>query len=122
MNYRDISGDATLRSLVEGVVRVRRSLLIRDIHGDNPEYRFTNSPLRILVCKCPFHRERTPSFRMKISGYSCCFGCGYKGSVAELLYRAFKPCSAEELVQLLRKYTVQRQSVLHPDQYLLDLS
>ncbi len=116
MNYRDISGNTTLQSLVEGVGRVRRSLLIRDICGSEAEYRFTNSPLRTLVCKCPFHHERTPSFRMKISGYSRCFGCEYEGSVVELLCHVFKPVSIEELIQLLQKYTVQRHQMVPPAQ------
>ncbi len=44
-----------------------------------------------LVCTCPFHYDKTPSFHLKIDneGRGCyyCFGCGEKGHVTQLINR-----------------------------------
>ena len=47
---------------------------------------------------CPFHNEKTPSFKVNIStGRFHCFGCGADGTVVDLLAHE-SGVSAEELL------------------------
>jgi hypothetical protein len=52
-----------------------------------------NGPDGQLVCLCPFHTERTPSFTIYPDGHAHCYGCGWRGDVIDL-------CAALDGLQL----------------------
>ena len=43
-----------------------------------------------IILRCPFHKERTPSFIMHHEmGVYKCYGCGVDGSIEDLAHRRF---------------------------------
>lgn len=56
-----------------------------------------------LVALCPFHNERTPSFKVVPSlGYYHCFGCGVHGDVIHLISEKENVSFQEALLRLAR--------------------
>jgi hypothetical protein len=94
--------------------------LILDRFSDQTDVAFTisNGPKRLLTCLCPFHHERTPSFKMGITGRYHCFGCGSVGTWAELILRVFNPVDVSHLVSLMNQYVKPRHGA---DQLEFDL-
>jgi hypothetical protein len=61
-----------------------------------------------LVCLCPFHSEKTPSFKIQVegewAGHYHCFGCGQKGDVitfAALMFKTNAQQAARSLCEAL---------------------
>ncbi len=81
-------------------------------------FTISNGPKRLLTCLCPFHREKTPSFKMGITGGYHCFGCGSAGTWAELILKVFSPADVSYLVSLMNQYIKLRHDT---NQLELDL-
>ncbi|MDQ5911972.1 MAG: zinc finger protein [Patescibacteria group bacterium] len=65
-----------------------------------PSIKISTGTQRALICLCPRHTERTPSFRMSIGGHFSCFGCGFSGTWIDLIDLYYKPTNIEELLRI----------------------
>jgi DNA primase len=60
------------------------------------------SDIRKLM-KCPLHKDDSPSFRAFERGY-CCFGCGAKGGIADLVIALGKATSRAEAARWIERH------------------
>lgn len=73
---------------------------------------------RVGAALCPFHAEKTPSFKVK-NEYGHCFGCGWNGDIFDLTMKLFNlpfPAALEKLdtdfglnLPLNRRMTLREQ-------------
>jgi CHC2 zinc finger len=60
-----------------------------------------------LVCCCPFHNEKTPSFTIKPSGKFKCYGCGLEGYIFDFLMLKYGIDYRQALERVKNDYPVQ---------------
>ena len=94
----------------------RRRLLVEyalrhDRHDILGSIRQRNGKHYAMYCLCPFHNERTASFRLLPDGHAQCFGCGYRANFVVLLHDLWIPHSDDDLISLIREFTRLRRGV-----------
>lgn len=78
---------------------------IEEVVGDYVQLKKSGSGLAGL---CPFHNEKTPSFRVSPTlGIYKCFGCGKGGNVVDFVMEMDKLSYPEALRQLASKYHIE---------------
>ena len=78
------------------IEKVMESCRISEVIGEFLELKKVGAAL---VCKCPFHNEKTPSFHVNKEYYKC-FGCGKGGDAIQFLieYKGFNFTQALEYI------------------------
>jgi hypothetical protein len=76
-----------------------------DVENNNDlGFKISAGNSKALVSLCPFHKEKTPSFKLYPSGIFQCYGCGANGHFTFLLIEFLKITSIEELLRILPEY------------------
>lgn len=79
-----------LKSRVSLLALIRPTVVLKRINADN------------YLGLCPFHAEKTPSFRVHpVSGYYKCFGCGAGGDAIDFICHIHR-CSKGDAIRFLR--------------------
>ena len=91
---RVIKGVSVTKSLLtEGVIQLAREVPVEELL-DSPIRRSGHD----LICTCPFHEERTPSFHIYTQeNRGWCFGCS-KGGDSIAIYMLLNDCDFKEAV------------------------
>ncbi len=94
---RVIKGAPVAKSLLtEDVIQLAREVPIEELLNCPTRHSGHN-----LVCECPFHDERTPSFHIYTQGNrGWCFGCN-KGGDSIAIYMLLNDCDFKEAVMAL---------------------
>ena len=69
-------------------------------------------------CRCPFHSEKTASFKVSPDGYYYCFGCGAKGDVINFVMEFEKVTFQEAVESIANMYGIEvpkKEKPLIPD-------
>lgn len=91
--------------------KIRRVALVHAIHRwKNREcsFRISNGPSRSIIMKCLFHREKTPSMYMYISGTIHCYGCGTHLSWIDCVLELYKPCDVDDLLSVAKQFVYSK--------------
>ncbi len=99
--------DPRIVSILNSQPRIRRVGLMRSIGNwiNRPiPYKISTGPCRALICHCPIHDEKSPSFRMWSTGSFYCFGCCFAGDWIDLIIHFYQPADTDELLRLARQF------------------
>ncbi len=72
---------------------------------------------KILTGLCPFHAERTPSFKVYQNGSYRCYGCGAHGDVIEFVKEYFQLGFKESIVRLCKEWDIPIFTVIKHQDY-----
>jgi twinkle protein len=89
----------------QSIKRVKDTMMAKDIIGQFFQLKKDGTNL---VCKCPFHNENSPSFKVHINKdlYKC-FGCGVSGNSIDFLIAYKKLEFTEALKEIANYYHIE---------------
>lgn len=91
--------------------KIRRVALVQAIHKwaqKECAFRISNGPSRVIIMKCLFHNEKTPSLHMYINGNIHCYGCGTDFSWLDLIFELYKPYDVDDLLFVARQFVYSK--------------
>ena len=103
--------------------KLRRVPLVHAIHrwaGEECSYRISNGRSRVIIMKCLFHNEKTPSMHMFINGSIHCYGCGTEFTWLDLILELYKPYDVDDLLSVAKQFLYSKTDGV-ANQLLLNL-
>lgn len=89
---------------IENIEKLLKSVKIEDVIGEH--VRLINRP-GFCLARCPFHKEKTPSFSVNKAEQSYnCFGCGVSGDAIQFLMEHKELTFADAVNYLKEKFNI----------------